>query len=319
MHSIYTGLTMFYDVNRSYEDNYRDGPFVASPDGPIPTGYRTTLFGYPLDVPFGIPAGPLINGRFIEAAWDWGYSVATYKTVRGYEHPCHPFPNTAPLSIDTWDKFDVHSHGIVNSYGVPSREPEVWQQDVRNTLKNMPDGSILVLSFMGQEACSLAADTGAPILEVNLSCPNIDGSIISDNPDEAAATLEAMDTATPLLVKIGYVRDDDRLEALIEAIHRFADGVTAINSIKAMCDRFPGRPKAGVSGVPIRPYALNMVRRIATIRERCGWKEFVIVGVGGVTTVGDYTAFREAGADVVLSATGAMWQTNLALEVRRAG
>ena len=42
----------------------------------------------------------------------------------------------------------------------------------------------------------------------------------------------------------------------------------------------------------------------------------VIVGVGGVIRPDDYKAYREAGANAVMSATGAMWDANLAREIK---
>ena len=44
--------------------------------------------------------------------------------------------------------------------------------------------------------------------------------------------------------------------------------------------------------------------------------DFVIVGVGGVIRPDDYKAYREAGANAVMSATGAMWDANLAREIK---
>ncbi|MEK9161093.1 MAG: diguanylate cyclase, partial [Patescibacteria group bacterium] len=41
-------------------------------------------------------------------------------------------------------------------------------------------------------------------------------------------------------------------------------------------------------------------------------------GVGGVTRPEDYKEYRDAGADVVMSATGAMWNPYLAKEIKDA-
>ena len=67
----------FYDHLKSYDENYNDGPFGLFRETPQPykTKYKTQLFGFDIDIPFGIPAGPLLNSRFIKAAWNWGFSV----------------------------------------------------------------------------------------------------------------------------------------------------------------------------------------------------------------------------------------------------
>ena len=60
-----------------------------------------------------------------------------------------------------------------------------------------------------------------------------------------------------------------------------------------------------------------MVRRLSAIRERLGL-DFAIVGVGGVIEPEHYLAYREAGADAVMSATGAMWDATLAQRIKAA-
>ena len=42
---------------------------------------------------------------------------------------------------------------------------------------------------------------------------------------------------------------------------------------------------------------------------------YEIIGVGGVMTPLDYTEYRNAGADAVQSATGAMWNPYLAYDI----
>ena len=52
-------------------------------------------------------------------------------------------------------------------------------------------------------------------------------------------------------------------------------------------------------------------------REKLGL-DFAIVGVGGVIRPEDYKAYREAGANAVMSATGAMWNARLAQDIKAA-
>lgn len=58
-----------------------------------------------------------------------------------------------------------------------------------------------------------------------------------------------------------------------------------------------------------------MTRRLFELREEMGL-EFSIAGVGGVGSVADFTEYRAAGADVVMSATGMMWRPRLAQEIK---
>lgn len=44
--------------------------------------------------------------------------------------------------------------------------------------------------------------------------------------------------------------------------------------------------------------------------------DYAIIGVGGVMTPDDYKEYKEKGADIVMSATGAMWNPFLAIEIK---
>ena len=76
-----------------------------------------------------------------------------------------------------------------------------------------------------------------------------------------------------------------------------------------------GRDRSGVCGNAIRGAGLDMVVRLAAIREKLGL-DFAINGVGGVVSPADYQAYRDAGADSVMSATGAMWDAELAHKIK---
>jgi dihydroorotate dehydrogenase (NAD+) catalytic subunit len=57
-----------------------------------------------------------------------------------------------------------------------------------------------------------------------------------------------------------------------------------------------------------------MAARLKQMREALGLS-FEIVGVGGVNDAAAYAAYRTAGADAVMSATGAMWNPRLAQQI----
>lgn len=181
-----------YDPTLSYEENYMAGPFPewCLPDRRFPvlrfTGTpRFSLLGNPLHLPLGIPAGPLLNSRFIAVAWSAGVSVCTYKTVRSRSHESHPHPNVLSIAVQN-QTTELHSSvppqkvtathlspedlvteefrshlSISNSFGVPSREASQWTSDVSDTcsfLKELVDpkmnpapraGYGFVLSFQG--------------------------------------------------------------------------------------------------------------------------------------------------------------------------
>ena len=102
------GFAPFYDVNRTYEDNYLQGPFgafaeVLKSDSAADASEQSTqsqpfdqaeeFLGFRVNLPFGIPAGPLLNERFTTAAFRMGFDLAVYKTVRSRAWGCNAFPN----------------------------------------------------------------------------------------------------------------------------------------------------------------------------------------------------------------------------------
>ena len=61
---------------------------------------------------------------------------------------------------------------------------------------------------------------------------------------------------------------------------------------------------------------MDFVKRLKKIKDKNNYK-FSITGVGGVMNIDDYLDYRQAGADAVMTATGAMWNPNLALEIKK--
>src|SRR5665213_3188471 len=93
----------FYDPARSYLDNFNHGPsgLFVDPDTPPPIGDpQYSFLGHKVYEPFGIPAGPLLNSRFVNAALDMGFDIPVYKTVRTRKYASHPSPNVLTVRID---------------------------------------------------------------------------------------------------------------------------------------------------------------------------------------------------------------------------
>src|SRR6195952_6186718 len=93
----------FYDPARSYLDNFNEGPFGLFAD---PTVYREngepqhTFLGHKVFEPFGIPAGPLLNSKFVKAALDLGFDIPVYKTVRTRKVASPEWPNVLAVHVD---------------------------------------------------------------------------------------------------------------------------------------------------------------------------------------------------------------------------
>lgn len=350
----------FYDPLKSYEENYDKGPFGDFPDGKVflQNGEPSYNFlGKDVYLPFGIPAGPIINSNFVKAAFEKGFDIVVYKTVRSDFFPCHPFPNILSVNINgdltiekTQGKLVANRKfheplSITNSFGVPSQTPEIWQEDVKKSLSFQKIGQALILSFMGtvrenqtQEefvkdyalVAKLALETGVEILEANLSCPNIGNEgLVCYNLDVTKKVCEAIRSVignTSFIIKVGYYKSEDELIKLAQIANEYADGVSAINTLQTEIvdengeQALPGknRNKSGVCGTTIKWAGVEMVKRLKKIRDENGYK-FSIEGVGGVTQPEDYFEYIKAGADSVMSATGSMWNPYLAQEIKESG
>ena len=59
-----------------------------------------------------------------------------------------------------------------------------------------------------------------------------------------------------------------------------------------------------------------MVKRLKALKDELRMN-FTIIGIGGVTTPDDYKEYINAGANAVMSATGAMWNPYLAQEIKQ--
>jgi len=350
----------FYDPTKTYDENYAEGPFgaFAADDTYQRAGEpQVDFLGQKVYAPFGIPAGPLLNSAFCAAAFKKGFDICVYKTVRSDVFPCHPFPNVlaihpqGDLTFDALQKpliadaVYTEPLSITNSFGVPSKAAPVWQEDVKRAIAAAGKGQVLVLSFMGtvrkdqmqQEfiddyalAARYAAETGAKILETNLSCPNIgnEGLVCYDLDvtEKVTKAIRKEIGSTPLILKVGYYQNDADMERLAEITDAYADSVSGINTLQGEIrdaqgeQALPGSParlRSGVCGSGIRWAGLDFVKRMHAIREKRGFT-FSIEGVGGVVNPEDYKAYRDLGADSVMSATGAMWNPYLAKEIKEA-
>jgi dihydroorotate dehydrogenase (NAD+) catalytic subunit len=137
------------------------------------------------------------------------------------------------------------------------------------------------------------------VVELNLSCPNVD-----EAPESSAELVAAARRATtkPLYAKLSPATSDiaESARAVADA---GADGLSLVNTIRGLAlDARTLRPKlalgsGGASGPALRPLALHCVYACARAVD------LPIVGMGGVTSGGDALAFVAAGASAVALGT----------------
>jgi dihydroorotate dehydrogenase (NAD+) catalytic subunit len=350
---------MFYDPAKTFEDNFDNGPFFDSiPELERRAKPQFDFLGFPLYLPFGIAAGPLPTAKHVKAAFDWGFDVVNYKTQRNVPFKVNEFPHVVPvqaegdISLDqareglvVADDFPADSSKIVitNSFGNPSKGPDFWSSDMTKASEAAGLGQVMIGGAVGTiqdgfsntdywqdfaDAALLVKKTGAKIIEVNLSCPNVatEGVICYDK-EAVVSICQRTKIAignTPLIIKLGYFDDSQQslLEEIISEVDPYIDAVSAINTISAKVVKadgsqaLPGQGRlySGLCGAGIKWAGLDMVDRLADIRDASGYN-YKIIGIGGVMTPEDFFAYREVGADLVQACTGPMWNPNLAHDI----
>jgi len=299
----------FYDPAKSYLDNFERGPFGLFADtSPISqaTQPKHQFLGHPVFAPFGIPAGPLINGKYVKAALDMGFDIPVYKTVRTKEYACHPWPNVLAVKVEgelAPDRTLVASEdyseplSITNSFGVPSMDPEFWQRDMAEVAAYARPGQVVVGSFQGtlpengrvadyiQDfvlGARLVKETGVPVIEVNLSCPNEGtANLLCFDIARSRQVVEAIKDeigTVPLVIKMAFYKDEKRLEEFLREVGRTVDGIAAINTISAEIvdedgqQALPGegRLRSGVCGSSVKWAGVAMASKLARIRGELG-------------------------------------------------
>jgi dihydroorotate dehydrogenase (NAD+) catalytic subunit len=312
------------------------------------------FFGIPVYSPFGIGAGPLPTPRFIQAALDKGFDIVTLKNVRTGVVALNPYPQvrsvTVPGDLDPNSSVQVAGQyedrlAIANSFGIPSVAPEEWQPYLKESFALPKKGQALLVAFQGtthglgredfvqdhvkgvELIKQVAPDA---VIEINLSCPNEPDSdnkspvLACFDTDMSEAIAKAVRAANPdskLLIKVAYFANRDQFKDWVKRIGPLVDGITAINTIPVpVLDEtgetvFPGRALAGISGAPIKWAGLEMVRQLKQYRDEFGYG-YKIIGLGGVLSAADFKEYTDTGADYVMSVTGAMWNPNLAAEVK---
>jgi dihydroorotate dehydrogenase (NAD+) catalytic subunit len=351
---------VFMDPAKTFDDNFDNGPFLADAPAYKNTGEPSYSFlGHKLYSPFGIGAGSLPNSKHVRGAFERGFDVVCYKTQRSVPFPSNQFPNVVYIDIQgdltleraakpllglTTSDAPVEQMTITNSFGNPSRGPDFWVEDLKLAVSAQGKGQLLIASVVGtiqdgftQEdyyddfavAASLAVSAGAPVVEVNLSCPNVASEGVLCYTVEAVIEVcrrtKEQIGEVPLIAKLGYFSPDQQglLEQIVLDTKDYLSAFSVINTIQApVVDEqgqqlLPGegRLRAGICGSSIKWAGLDMVKRMDALRKKHDL-DYEIIGIGGVMTPADFHDYREAGADVVQSVTAAMWNDQLATQIK---
>lgn len=195
-------------------------------------------------------------------------------------------------------------HWMLNSIGLQNPGIDAWCAESLPRLREL--GIPLWVSVGGFSAGDYAIVcerldglVEVDVLELNLSCPNVE-----DAPETAAELVAASRAATtkPLYAKLSPATGDvaETARAVADA---GADGLSLVNTIRGLAlDPQTLRPllalgAGGASGPALRPLALACVYACARAVD------LPIVGMGGVATGRDALDLVAAGASVIALGT----------------
>ena len=214
--------------------------------------------------------------------------------------------------------------GMLNAIGLQNPGVEAF---CAGDLEFLADaGATVVASLVGRSpeefgrlAARLDGEPGLALVEVNLSCPNVEhrGEVFATDPAAAAEVVAAVRqaTGTPMLAKL--TADVTDLVAVARAVtDAGADGLTLINTLLGMAvDTRTRRPRlaavtGGLSGPAIRPVAVRCVWQVAQALPGVP-----IVGTGGVVSAEDAAEFLLVGATAVAVGTGSFINPRAVVEV----
>ena len=337
-----------YDITKDYAWNFNHAPepVLLNPD---PVAGEWAYCGESVESPLGIAAGPLLNGQWLLYYAGLGFDILTYKTVRSCERASYGLPNLQPV---TWEggvvPEELHvtaqmSGSWAVSFGMPSKPPRFWQEDVAATRSRLNKGKFLSVSVVAtpEEDWSIdevaddfaqcarwAAECGADGVEANFSCPNVssvDGQLFL-NPTDAgivAAKLREAIPDMPLLLKVGHIDNRETAHEFLERVVPFVNALVMVNGVSARVRRpsgellFEGRCR-GIAGNAIRETAQEQLSLFDGLIRKFGL-DVKLVGVGGLGKAADIRACLDRGCEAVQFATAAMLNPGLGLDIRRDG
>ena len=334
-----------YDPAQTYRWNYEHAPDPVEMDVPSVPG-DWTFAGLPVASPLGIPAGPLLNGRWCLYYASLGFDVLTYKTVRSSARECYAMPNLMPVECGqlTGSETEVKASWSMRgswavSFGMPASSPDVWRRDVEWTRSKLPAGKLLNVSVVGtmQPSWSLAelaedyakcakwaVESGADSVETNLSCPNVstcDGQLYQ-NPDDAREIVQCVRSAIgtrPLITKIGHLPLATDAEELLESIGPFINAIAMTNSVATKVmgsdNKFLFRgQRRGICGAATRDASIAQTRMFASlVRKQMAGVQ--LIGCGGIEIAEHAMSYLASGAGAVHMATAAMTNPLVASEI----
>ena len=267
------------------------------------------FLGVHFDNPFCLASSPVGNCyEMCRKAYQAGWGGVYFKSVA----PASFVINEVSPRFDTLKKEGTDFVGFKNMEQTSERPFEDSMADMARLKKEFPN-KVLIASIMGPteadwtELARRATATGADMLELNFSCPQMTthamGSDVGTNPELCEKYVAAAKRGTDLPIVAKMTPNITDMVPFAEAALRGgAAGISAINTVKSIANldlqNLVGMPMidgkssvSGYSGKAVKPIALRFVnelyKRIPGVQ---------ISGIGGIETWEDAAEFILLGA-----------------------
>ncbi len=292
--------------------------------GPSDPGLRVRALGLEFPSPLGLAAGVDSSASWFAGLGALGFGFVEVGTITALPQPGNPGPRVFRLPAD---------RAILNRRGFPndgalaaaarlarrSRGPVVGVNIGKSRVVDVQDAD------EDYRASLRLLAPHADYLVLNVSSPNTPGLRDMQSPERLRrlidvtraelAAIRAPGPSPPLLVKIAPDLQDGDIDAICDlALAAELDGIVAVNTTVSRAglsdpSALPaGVEDGGISGAPLAPRALQVLRRV---RARVG-DRLTIISVGGIASADDAWERILAGATLVQAHTafvygGPMW------------
>lgn len=214
---------------------------------------------------------------------------------------------------------------MMNAVGLQGPGVEQWCQTSLPRLREA--GATVVTSIWGRgvEEYRIAARLLGPhldaitALEVNLSCPNLEGraGIIAHDADTSARVTSAVKSVIPLPLWVKLSANTDRICDVARAVvDAGADALTVCNTLLGLqVDVETGRPTLGNGGGGLSGPAIHPVAVRAVFDVKQSMPDVDIVGVGGVSNGRDALEMMMVGATGIQVGTASFARPDATLRI----
>ena len=219
--------------------------------------------------------------------------------------------------------------GLMNSIGLQNPGIPHFIEDELPVMMNMKPVAIANLSGSTLETyvegAKLLDKTNVPMIELNISCPNVKAGgsswgMTCSGASQITAAVRAV-TKKPLIVKL-TPQSLELNKVALSCIEAGADGISLCNSFQGIAiDIERGLPvfnnlKAGVGGPAVRPIAVRLIYELVeAINTLPAEKRVPVIAIGGIATWQDAVEFIMAGASALQVGTATFANPNAMIEI----